>query len=144
MKMYVFQISWQGLEASTHPVRGQGPEFGAEELWELMGDSKMPWGESELGWGIHGSHESPVIVRAQEPGNSSMSVLTARSGLCCSPLHSPAPALLTTPAKSVIYKHLREWRSGNGRAGVKWDRRRVRKRSNVEFQAVDDQKTPSP
>lgn len=72
--MYVFQISWHGLEVSICPVRGQGPEVAAKELWELMGESKMPCGESALGRGIHGSHGSPVAVRAQEPGNSSMSV----------------------------------------------------------------------
>ena len=120
--MYIFQISWQGLEVSTRPVRGQGPEFGAEELWELMGESKMLWGESD--WGSHGS---PAVVRAQEPGNSSMSVITAWSRLYCSPLHSPAPALLISPAKPVTYKHLRDWRSSNGHTGVsgtEWGRQR--------------------
>ena len=58
---------------------GTGPR-----IWSrgVVGESKMPWGESDLGWGIHGSHGSPAVVRAQEPGNSSMSIITAWSGLC--------------------------------------------------------------
>lgn len=85
------------------------------------------------------SKKSPVVARAQEPGNRDVSVTLARSGLCWScPI--PLTTILTPPAKSAIYLHPGEFRRNNATCGVKQDRREV----DVGFQVADDQEKPSP
>lgn len=82
------------MEVFTYPMRTWGPELGTERLRGLVGKGlSTKWPEES------DSMRSPVVARAQEPGDSDVSALLPVLGYAAA---LPAPALLTRPAKSAV------------------------------------------
>lgn len=117
MKRYViFQEKVHQVWRFLHTLRGGRAQNWVQRncggCWERI------WTENGLRRET-ASMKSPAGAGAQEPGNSDISVIIARSVLCGNPPHNPIPAGLISLAKSAVYSPLGEWRQSDAMWGVR-------------------------